>query len=135
MEKKTKEANSEVKTNLNIIYLKIKEWFVKEAEHTILLVNAHEIEEKETINLYHHDIHKKKITRSAITSLESPNWTLTGHKKCSNYITQNVSELLENKFNFNKGSQTILLNELDPVFSEEDNMAIEKKQQRVSKFP
>ena len=35
--------------------------------------------------------------------------------------------MLENKFNFNKGSQTILLNELDPVFSEEDNTLLLKK--------
>ena len=43
------------------------------------------------------------------------------------YISQNVAELLENKFKFNESSQKILLNELDPVFSEEDNTMLLKK--------
>ena len=54
------EGNPEAKIKLNLINLDIKQWFMKEAESTILLINAQEIEENETMNLYHHDIHKKK---------------------------------------------------------------------------
>ena len=82
------------------------------------------IEENETMNLYHHDIHKKKLTRSAIISLESPQGPLNGHKKCADFITQSVSDLLENKFHFNESSKKILLNELDTVFTDEDNNLI-----------
>ena len=79
------------------------------------------------MNIYHHDIHKKKVTRSAITSLESPNRTLNGHKNFADFITQNVSDLFGNKFHFNESSHKILLNELDTVFTEEDNTMLMKK--------
>ena len=57
---KTLEGNTEAKIKLNITNLDIKQWFIKEAESTILLINTQEIEENETMNLYHHDIHKKE---------------------------------------------------------------------------
>ena len=60
---KIQEGSVKEKVNLNLINLEIKQWFIKEAEATILLINAQEIEENETLNLYHHDIHKKKITK------------------------------------------------------------------------
>ena len=56
------EGNFEDLANLNLINLEIKQWFIKEAETSILLINAQEIEENETLNLYHHDIRKKNYT-------------------------------------------------------------------------
>ena len=49
-----------------------------------------EIYESEEVNLYHHEIHKKKITRSPILELESEKGSLKGHKKCAEYINNDV---------------------------------------------
>ena len=38
---------------------------------------------------------------------------MTGHKECSNFISQSVSKLLENPFCFDKNSQKTLLDEID----------------------
>ena len=100
--KKIQEGNLEAKTQLNLVNLEIKQWFINEAESTILLISAQEIEENEMRNLYHYDIHKKRITKSAILSLESLQGPLNSHKECAKFITKNVSELLENKFQFNE---------------------------------
>ena len=120
--KKIQEGNIEAKTNLNLTNLEIKQWFTKEAESTILLINAQEIEENETLNLYHHDVHNKKLKISAIISLETPNGPINGHEKCADFI----SNLLKNEFQFNTSSQKILLNEVDTVFTEEENTYLMK---------
>ena len=85
-----------------------------------------EIDKSEEVNLYHHEIHKKKITRSAILELELEHSPIKGHKKCSEYINNDVANLLENKFNFEERSKNILLNEIDEVFTEKDNDIIMK---------
>ena len=46
---------------------------------------------------------------------------MIGHKKCSQYINNNVANPLENKFNFEDRDKDILLNELEEVFTKEDN--------------
>ena len=115
---KIEEGNPEYRTNINLINMEIKQWFIEEAETAILLINAKEIEENETINLYQHDLHKKKIQRAAITTLSTPEGTINGHKKCSEFITKEVADLLENEFKFDERSQKMLLNELAPVFTE-----------------
>ena len=44
---KVQEGNEEDKVNLNLTNLEIKQWFTKEAETTLLLINAQEIKENE----------------------------------------------------------------------------------------
>merc|ERR1712240_411073 len=96
--------------NLKLVNSEIKEWFEEEAKATILLVNAREVEENETLNLYQHDLHKKKIKRAAISSLTTPEGLIYGHKKCADFITKEVSDLLENEFEYDTRSQISLLN-------------------------
>ena len=123
---KIDEDNNEFHTSLNLINLEIKQWFVREAETSIILINAQEIEENETLNLYHHDLNKKKVHRAAITSLDTPEGPINSHKKCSDFITKNVADLLENEFDFDERSQKILLNEIDPVFMEKRQLPTTK---------
>lgn len=123
---KIEEGNPDYRTNINLINMEIKQWFIEEAETAIFLINAQEIEENETLNLYHHDLHKKKIQRAAITTLSTPDGIINGHKKCSEFITKDVANLLENEFKFDDKSQKILLNEVVPVFTEKDNFLLRK---------
>ena len=73
------------------------------------------------MNLYHHSFHKKQLSTMAILELETDNGTVLGHKNCSNYIEQSVKNLLVTPFQFDQNMQKELLNELDTVFSDEDN--------------
>ena len=123
---KIEEGNTEYLADINIVNLEIKQWFIEEAKTAILLINAREVDENETLNLYQHDLHKKKIQRAAITTLATPDGLINGHKKCSEFITNEVSELLENEFDFDERSQKILLNEINQVFTEKDNKSLEK---------
>ena len=79
-----------------------------------------EINESEEINLYHHEIHKKKIVKSAILELETEKGLLKEHTECSNFVNNDVANLLENKFKFNEHSKNMLLNEIEKVFTDED---------------
>ena len=53
-------GDESAKIKLDLVNCDIKQWFTSEAEITILLNNAQEIEELETMNLFHHEIHKKR---------------------------------------------------------------------------
>ena len=68
------------------------------------------------VNLYHQELHKKKVTKLAILELETENGALLGHKDCSEHINFAVANLLKNKINFNN-SRKILLNEVEEVFT------------------
>ena len=57
---KVDEGKSEHLADINLINLEIKQWFTEEAKTAILLINAREVDENETLNLYQHDLHKKK---------------------------------------------------------------------------
>ena len=59
-QKKVDEGNIEHLADIKLINLGIKQWFTEEAKATILLINAREVEENETVSLYQHDLHKKK---------------------------------------------------------------------------
>ena len=80
-----------------------------------------EIEESEYTNLFHHEIHKKKITKSTILEIEHNGKTYCGHKDVSKAITESVAELLENKFFHSEEAQKDLLKEVKPVFTSLDN--------------
>ena len=46
----------------------------------------------------------KKVHRAAITTLTTHDGPINGHKKCSEYITKNVADLLEKEFERNSPS-------------------------------
>ena len=83
---KAVEGDYNAKIKLHLVNLDIKKGFSKEAEDTILHINTQEIEESESMNIYHHQLHKKKMSRTAILKLETPDRPIYGHKKCSEFI-------------------------------------------------
>ena len=56
-----------------------------------------------------------------ILKLETQEGTIQGHKKCSDYIIQDVKDLLENLFLEKKESQETLLKEIEEVFIDKYN--------------
>ena len=77
---KAVEGDYNAKIKLHLVNLDIKKWFSKEAEEAILHINSQELEESESMNLYHHELHKKKMSKSEILKLETPNRPIYGHK-------------------------------------------------------
>ena len=80
-----------------------------------------EFQERENVSIYHHELHHKVIKRSAILKLETERGILEGHDSCARYLEESVEELLENRAQLDPAAQEILLRELKPVFTEEDN--------------
>ena len=99
----------------------INAWFEEEAKNILTQINMNEITESEQIHMYHHEILRKKVTKSAILELKTENGNILGHKQCSDFICNSVAELLENPFNFNSRNQEVLLEEVEEVFSKDDN--------------
>ena len=126
LNKQALKGNNDAKIQLSLVNLEINEWFSTEAESVLLHIYAQEIEESESMNLYHHKIHRKKNSRSVTLALDSPNGPITRHKKCSDFINDSVANLLENDYEFDERSKNILSNKLETVFTEEDNETIMK---------
>ena len=83
-----------------------------------------DINKSEEVRTYHHENHKRKLIRSSILTLETENSLTKGNKQCAKYLAESVSSLLEGNFNFDLEAQSILLNEISPIFTTEVNLAL-----------
>ena len=80
-----------------------------------------EIRESEKIRIYHHEIHKKNIKQSSILKLQTEDELLEGHSACANYMEGLVGELLLQPHNRDPVCESILLEEVEKVFTVNDN--------------
>ena len=115
------EGNKEAHLKYKTVNMEITDWFKDEAKQLQLLINLKDLTESENTNLYHHALHKKKITNSAILELDTEEGILRGHQECTKYIEKSVRNLLTIPYDFDLEAQETLLKELDIVFTEEDN--------------
>ena len=106
--------------------MEIRNYYEEEAKSLQLQINMRDVSESEKTNIFHHSLHRKKIQKSAILKIQEEGNILLGHKACSDLIQNKVAELLENPIEYNKYHQEELLNEISPVFSDEDNLALMK---------
>ena len=119
--RKMREGNAEANLKYKTVNMEIINWFEHEAKQLQLQINLKDITESENTNLYHHSIHKKKVTNSAILELETEGGLLVGHNDCARYIERSVENLLTIPFDFDHEVQATLLQELERVFTDEDN--------------
>ena len=87
----------------------------------VLESRASEFQESEKVTIYHHEIHKKKIRKSAILKLQTPSGVLEGHSQCANYLENEVKALLLTDAGLDLAAQHLLLDEVAPCFTEADN--------------
>ena len=73
------------------------------------------------IRIYHHELHQKLIRKSAILKLETSEGIIQGHTACAKYLEDSVADLLLHKAQLDPVAQHILLQEVEPVFTEADN--------------
>ena len=80
--------------DLKTIHNLIRNWYEKECSKIKDQSRATEFQQSEKVTIYHHEIHKRQIKKSAILKLQSPNGVLEGHKLCSEYLDQEDKNLL-----------------------------------------
>ena len=112
---------------LREIQLSIEEWFETEVQKVKHQSRVDDIQQSEKVRIYHHEIHQKHIKRSAILKLKAQNKLLEGHKACAEYLHKEVANLLLHPADLDPVAQGILLDEVDQVFTEEDNKMLTSK--------
>ena len=78
----------------------------------------------EKVRIYHHDLHKKHVKRSSILKLQTEEGIIEGHAKCAAFLESQVSNLLLNPGIQDMAAREAMLQEVDIVFTEQDNMKL-----------
>ena len=101
---------------------KINMWYEEESKRIVIQSQLKEINENEKVRIFHHKIHQRKMKRSSILKLEiSDRETIVGHKKCADYLEKSVESMLAGPPNVNYQAQDVLLEEVEKVFTPDDN--------------
>ena len=80
-----------------------------------------DVEESESVRIYHHSIHQKNLKKSAILKLETSTGLLEGHSKCAEFLEGLVADILLNPAVRDHHAEQLLLEEISPVFTTADN--------------
>ena len=105
----------------------IDNWYVKESSKIKFQSQAAEYQQDEKVRLYHHELHRKRMKRSCILTLETSTGKLEGHQACADYLEQTVEDLLLHPVQLNQAAQDTLLAEVEPVFTAADNTLLLKQ--------
>ena len=108
-------------TDLMGVNITISKWYESESENINLFSRAQDINLNEKVRIFHHGLHKKCQKRSMIMQLSTPNGTVEGHSACAKALEDNVENHLLNPAPLDPFSQNLLLAEILPSFTEEDN--------------
>ena len=106
---------------LKEVHILIEAWYHQESEKVQHQSRLDEFQRDEKTTLYHHELLRKVIKKSSILKLQTDHGLLEGHEQCSEYLEKTVEDLLLNPAALDEVAQDILLNELDVVFTEQDN--------------
>ena len=96
-------------------------WYKQDCEKVKLQARAEELDTSESVRIYHHELHRNKIKRTSILKLDTGDTILNGHKQCTQFLENSVSELLLHHSNLSEAAQNELLAEVPIVFTEVDN--------------
>ena len=114
-------GNLEAMCELRSTQLQIENWFRVEADKITLQAKGDDCTRSEKVRIYHHELLKKKIKQSVILSLSTDKGIINGHSVCAKYLEDGVANLLLNPHPLDQTAMNILLDEVEPVFSEKDN--------------
>ena len=119
--KKLMEGDLDQYTNLRIVQTQIVQWYEQQSEKILLQCRSDEVSSNEKVRIYHHDLHKKYLKRSSILKLQTDDGLLEGHDECASFLETQVGHLLLNPGLLDLSARDVMLNEVDPVFSDQDN--------------
>ena len=118
---KIQQGQKNMLTELKLIHLLIENWFVRENEKVQHQSRIQEFQENERSTLYHHEIHKKIVKRTSILKLLTDRGMIEGHEECASFLESTVEDLLLHQAQLDPLAQEVLLAEVVPVFTQEDN--------------
>ena len=108
-------------TELLTINNRISKWYQDESEKIKILSNSEDLGLNEKVRIFHHSQHQQFQKRSSILKLSTPQGVVTGHDACALALESNVADHLLNQVDLLPAAQEILLKEIEPSFSEDDN--------------
>ena len=111
---------------MKLVQAEIELWHEKECEKIKIQAKADEIDSSESVRIYHHELHAKHIRKSTILKLKTESGTLEGHYACAKYLENEVGNLLLHPASLDEAAQDALLQEVRPVFTDEDNAMLMK---------
>ena len=120
--------------DLKAVHTSIQLWYSKEAEKIKYQSLTDEHQSAENVRIYHHELHRKRIRKSAILRLETEGRVLEGHQACAAYLEKTVEDLLLYPAELCQAAQGVLLAEVNPVFSESDNQELLKLPTKAEVF-
>ena len=102
-------------------------WYQEESQKVVLQSRVNDVQESEKVRIFHHEQHKRHIKHSSILKLRPEGGELLeGHITCSAYLEEQVRELLGKKAVLCREAQAELLEEVEKVFTDNDNEMLEK---------
>ena len=109
---------------LKKIHLQIEEWYSKECNKIKYQsqVAEHLVDEK--VRVYHHELHKRRTRKTSILKLQTSTGMIEGHTACAEFLERTVENLLLNPVNLNPLAQAALLENVEIVFTEDDNIKL-----------
>ena len=106
------------------------EWYKSESEKIALMSRQDDLTQNEKVRIYHHSQHQVFRKRSSILKLTTPLGLVEGHEECASALEKNVEDHLLEPANLSPQAQEILLKEVTPCFTEEDNNKLKSPQQK-----
>ena len=103
----------------------IQNWYIEQRKKIQDQSRKNEFLPSEVTRIYHHDLHRQSIKRSAILELNTEKGLLQGHDECSSYLESTVRDLVGSESELNCEAQYFLLGHVTKVFRVEDNAMLE----------
>lgn len=109
-------------SELKAVQLEIQDWYNKETEKVKIQSKVRDLNDSENVRLYHHENHRKHIRKTSILKLETDNGeVLSGHIECLKHLEKVTADTFGVPPDLDNEAQTRLLNEVEKVFTLEDN--------------
>ena len=121
LNKKVRHGETRFLAELSTIHSLIREWYEEQCEKIKTQSRKNEFQNSEKVTIYHHEIHKKFVKKSAILKLQTPEGVIEGHDLCAAHLEKEVKDLLLVDAGLDLAAQNTLLDEINPCFTEEDN--------------
>ena len=115
----------ETLTQLYSVQSKIRKWYSDLSQKIQTQSRKDEFQQSEQTRIYHHELHRKTIKKSAILKLETEKGIIEGHTECAAFLHSTVKKLIGYPAILDIESQNALLDEIEPVYTSADNVKFE----------
>ena len=115
--KKIQSGSLDKLADLYFVQSQIVEWYSLDCEKIKIQSKCEELNSKENVRIYHHELHKAQIKKSSILKLDTSGGLLLGHADCANYLENQVAQLLLRPAILYSNAQEYLLQEVQPIFT------------------